>query len=220
MFISFLISLTLFLSETGSPVYITELYTSSIDTSHTATGAMITEVSLWTLAMLCQALTRLYVKLKISSTNTDGPSQELFSNKSLVLCFFLGIFPTVGSKLGFSRTYFKTFFLINKITLVPIQILLTHDKAREFFMNSHPKLKKCSEIVSRGFKKNQRGPNQDFDISISTISRPKSNIILANSRIHGQELSPNNSNWESSRSSRMNHSSEMNVIQLPRIDVY
>ena len=213
------------LSKTGTPVFITELHTSSIDTSNKATGAMLVEVSLWTMAMLCQALTRLYVKLKVSSSENDGPSQELFSNKSLILCFFLGIFPTVGSKLGFSRTYFKTFFLINKITLVPIQILLTHDKAREYFLNNHPNLKhlkeKCLEAYEIVCLKNQghKQESQDVEMGISTITRPKSNVLATN-RIHGQQLSPSISNWESSSCQRMSHSSEMNIAHLPRIDVY
>ena len=116
------------------------LYTASIDTASIVSEGMLVEVTVWSLGMLCQALTRIYVKFKVVS-NDESPTQELFSNKSLILSFFTFILPTAGSKIGFPRIIFKTFFLVCKITLVPIQILSTHEKARAYFINNHPKVK-------------------------------------------------------------------------------
>ena len=101
---------------------------------------MVVEITVWSLGMLCQALTRIYVKFKVV-TNDESPTQELFSNKSLILSFFTFILPTVGSKIGFPRIVFKTFFLVCKITLVPIQILSTRERARTYFINNHPRVK-------------------------------------------------------------------------------
>ena len=137
--ISFGITLAWALTSNG-PTFITELYTASIDTANIVSEGMLVEVTVWSLGMLCQASTRIYVKFKVVSNN-ESPTQELFSNKSLILSFFTFILPTVGSKIGFPRIVFKTFFLVCKITLVPIQILSTHEKARAYFINNHPKVK-------------------------------------------------------------------------------
>ena len=146
---------------------------------------MVVEITVWSMGMLCQALTRIYVKFKVV-TNDESPTQELFSNKSLILSFFTFILPTVGSKIGFPRIVFKTFFLVCKITLVPIQILSTRERARTYFINNHPRVKMLlsDNANPQPTSTDESIAQQDIE-EVSNLSNYRGSI----SRPHGSKIS-------------------------------
>ena len=58
------------------------------------------DISFWSLAILCQLITRIYTKLKHPLMNNES-SNELFSNISLLVCFILRFIPPILNAFSF-----------------------------------------------------------------------------------------------------------------------
>ena len=82
--------------------------------------------------------------------NHEETSQELFSNKSVVMCLLVKLLPGVCQALGLPILIIKSTWLLGKIVFVPVQILLTHQGSKEYFKAKHPKMwnlfKKCTTL--------------------------------------------------------------------------
>ena len=82
--------------------------------------------------------------------NHEETSQELFSNKSVVMCLLVKLLPGACQALGLPILIIKSTWLLGKIVFVPVQILLTHQGSKEYFKAKHPKMwnlfKKCTTL--------------------------------------------------------------------------
>ena len=120
---------------------------------------LIVDASLWILAMICQLLTRIYTKMKFP-LQQNQTSNELFSNTSLAVCIVTRFIPLIVSALKFHRNVIQSTYLCGKILFVPFQILCSHSKAREFFLNKHPMLMKIYQKFPV-FESNQIHPQHN-----------------------------------------------------------
>ena len=87
--------------------------------------------------MTSQAITRIYTKLKHPLSINESPN-ELFSNRSLFICFVARFIPPLVTGLGFHVNVVQSFFICGKVLFIPFQINC-HSKAKEFLFNNHPK---------------------------------------------------------------------------------
>ena len=127
--------------------------------NHYPKFGLIVDASLWILAMICQLLTRIYTKMKFP-LQQNQTSNELFSNTSLAVCIVTRFIPLIVSALKFHRNVIQSTYLCGKILFVPFQILCSHSKAREFFLNKHPMLMKMYQKCPV-FESNQIHPQHN-----------------------------------------------------------
>ena len=100
---------------------------------------LIVDLSFWTLAMFCQASTRIFTKFKHPLMENEK-SNEIFSNASLIFCFVARTISPILTALRFHENFGQTSYICGKILIIPFQILYCHSKAKLFFFNNHPKL--------------------------------------------------------------------------------
>ena len=104
--------------------------------------------------MLCQLFTRIYTKFKHPLMNNES-SNELFSNISFFVGFTVRFIPPIINALSFPVFVVHSAVICMKILFIPIQILLTHSKAGEFFCNKHPKIVNVYQQWKECFRSNQ-----------------------------------------------------------------
>ena len=92
---------------------------------------------LYLFGMLFQTATRLYVKWKVPN---DLSSKELFSNGSVVLSILIGLFPFLDLIFKLSKLDIIYTFFFGKYLILPLQMLLFHENARNHFKNEHPNI--------------------------------------------------------------------------------
>ena len=90
---------------------------------NTFTIGFVIDVCLWILAMVCQILTRVLTNWKYPLMENET-SNELFSNASILLSFFIRLLPPMFSVIGLHRNVVASSFLLGKIVFIPIQILV------------------------------------------------------------------------------------------------
>ena len=103
-----------------------------------------------------QVLTRVYVKWKIPNNSS---TKELFSNTTVLLSIFIGLFPFLDLIFTIPKTTIISTVFIGKYLILPLQMLLFHEKARQYFLNKNPNifhfyqlmlnlLNKCTEFIT------------------------------------------------------------------------
>ena len=95
------------------PPYVKILQTGEPFESLPKIGFMI-DLSFWTLAMISQAITRIYTKLKYPLL-IDESSNELFSNHSLITCFVARFIPPIVTGLGIHVNVVQSSFICGKL---------------------------------------------------------------------------------------------------------
>ena len=104
-----------------------------------------------------QALTRLYVSSRFPN---EIPSQELYSNTSVLISIVIGLFTFIDSIVEIRKLSLVAMFLISKYFILPLQMLLFHKKARVYFYNEHQKYYQFFQIFFQMLKSKFTPSNQ------------------------------------------------------------
>ena len=84
-----------------------------------------------------QALTRLYVSSRFPN---EIPSQELYSNTSVLISIVIGLFTFIDSIVEIRKLTLLVMFFIGKYFILPLQMLLFHKNARKYFLDEHQQM--------------------------------------------------------------------------------
>ena len=142
-----------------------------------------------------QALTRLYVSSRFPN---EVPSQKLYSNTSVLISIVLVLFTFIDSIVEVSKLNLLVMFLIGKYLILPLQMLLFHKKAKEYFLVEHQKYYQFFQIFFQMLKSkftpsNQINPSPSSlttsspDVAPQIESEPNS-LQLEARRKHAEKL--------------------------------
>ena len=94
--------------------------------------------------IIFQALTRIYVKWKIP---INSSSKELYSNTTVLLSILIGFFPFLDLIFTILKTTIISSVFIGKYLILPLHMLLFHEKARQYFLNENPNISHYCETI-------------------------------------------------------------------------
>ena len=114
-----------------------------------------------------QALTRIYVSSRFPN---EVPSQELYSNTSVLISIALVLLTFIDSIVEISKLSLLVMFLIGKNLILPLQMLLFHKKARKYFLVEHQKYYQFFQIFFQMLKSKFTPSNQINPSPPSTTS--------------------------------------------------
>ena len=99
---------------------------------------------------LFQVLTRIYVKWKIPNNSS---SKELYSNTTVLLSIFFGLLPFLNIVFAIPKITALLIAFTGKYLLLPLQMFVFHDKAKQYFLNENPNVSHFYELVLKLLKK-------------------------------------------------------------------
>ena len=141
------------------------IFLSGINVPHIA-ATLTAQFILWT-SLFCEIGFRFYLYLTIDN---NFQSNEIISTKTVFLLALIYFITVVAKLLNYIRHITSALLIFGKALLIPLQIIITHEGVRNYFVTNWPNLLEIYSILNhylirlRNFNNNHVHP-QNFELA-------------------------------------------------------